>query len=124
MKTTIQTIALLVVAAALATPALATGSHADHDHSTAEGMVQHMQMLQTEDATKPQETEALVRKVDSASGKITLRHGAMPGMAAMTMVYRVKDKSLLDGIQAGDTVLFSAETIDGADTVTRIQRKP
>jgi Cu/Ag efflux protein CusF len=124
MKPTIQTLAALTVAAALAAPALAAGSHADHDHSTAEGMTQHMQMLQAEAAAGQREAEALVRKVDNAGGKITLRHGAMRGMSAMTMVYRVKDKAMLDGIQAGDTVLFSAESIDGADTVTRIQRKP
>lgn len=125
VKNTLQTIAVLTLSAALAAPALAAESHADHDHSTPQGMAQHMQMMQAASAAAgAHQTEGLVRKIDLAAGKITLRHGAMPGMAAMTMVYRVQNKALLDGIQAGDTVQFSAEKIDGADTVTALARKP
>lgn len=127
MKLAIQTLAALTLSAALAAPALATGSHADHDHSTPEGMAQHMQRMQgASAASDSHQAEGLVRKIDLAAGKITLRHGAIPGMnmGAMTMVYRVQNKALLDGIKAGDTVQFSAEKIDGADTVTAIARKP
>ncbi|OYV40998.1 MAG: hypothetical protein B7Z83_00350 [Thiomonas sp. 20-64-5] len=125
MKLTTQTLATLALAAALATPALAAESHADHDHSTPQGMAQHMQMMQGASAASgSHQAEGLVRKIDLAAGKITLRHAATADMAAMTMVYHVRDKALLDGIKAGDTVQFSAEKIDGADTVTAIARKP
>lgn len=131
MKLASKTLSALTLAAALAAPALATGSHADHDHSTPEGLAQHMQMMQgggasAASASQAHQTEGLVRKIDAANGKITLRHGAMPGMnmGAMTMVYRVQNKALLDGIKEGDTVQFSAEKIDGAYTVTAISRKP
>ena len=132
MKNSFQTVAALTLSAALAAPALATGSHADHDHSTPEGMAQHMQMMQdmpgmtatAQSASDQPQTEGVVRKIDLAAGKITLRHGATADMAAMTMIYRVRDKALLDGINEGGTVQFSAEKIDGADTVTAIARKP
>lgn len=53
------------------------------------------------------ETEGEVRKVDSETGKITLRHGPITGaleMSAMSMVFQVKDPSLLDRLQQGDRV--------------------
>ena len=127
----------LALAATLSTPALAEQSQADHDHSAPEGMAQHMQMMQGMNASAPaaaapsgaqseHQTFGVVRKIDLANGKITLRHGPIPalGMGAMTMNYRVRDKALLDGLKAGDTVEFSAKQIDGAYTVTSLKRKP
>ncbi len=128
MNKSLKTCSLLALAAALCTPALAAPSHADHDHSTPEGMAQHMQMMQpaASGAQGEHQTEGVVRKIDAASGKITLRHGPIPalGMGAMTMNYRVRDKALLDGLKAGDTVEFSAQQIDGAYTVLTLKRKP
>lgn len=65
-----------------------------------------------------------VRKVDRDAGKITLRHGAIASMdmPAMTMVYAVKDASVLEHLSAGDKVKFAAEKTDGGYTVTRIER--
>lgn len=68
--------------------------------------------------------EGEVRKVDKGAGKLTIRHGAIPGMdmpSAMTMVYRVKDAAMLDQVKAGDRIRFSAERAGGAFTVTRIE---
>jgi Cu/Ag efflux protein CusF len=39
----------------------------------------------------------------------------------MTMVFRVSDPKLLDGLNQGDKVRFAAENIQGAVTVTAIQ---
>ena len=130
MKTTLSTRTALALAVAMT---LGTGTmavaqtHADHDHSTPEGMQQHMQLMQQEQQGKAagqHEAEALVRKVDPAAGKITLRHGAIPGMGmgAMTMAYAVKDKAMLDGLKAGDKVRFAAEKVDGSYIVTRIEK--
>jgi Cu(I)/Ag(I) efflux system protein CusF len=67
-------------------------------------------------------TNGDVRKVDSAAGKLTIRHGPIDNldMAAMTMVFRVPDRALLAGVKEGDAVRFHAERVDGALTVTRI----
>ena len=62
-------------------------------------------------------------KIDQSLGKITLRHGEIPNlhMEAMTMVFAVRDKAMLDGLKAGDKVRFEAEEMNGAKTVMEIQ---
>jgi Cu/Ag efflux protein CusF len=64
-----------------------------------------------------------VRKVDKAQGKVTLKHGPIAhlDMPAMTMVFKVSDPRLLDGLNQGDKVRFTAENVKGAVTVTAIQ---
>lgn len=69
-------------------------------------------------------TEALVKKVDKAAGKLMLSHGPLPnGMPAMTMLFRVKDPAWLDQLKAGDQILFAADQVDGAMTVVALKRK-
>jgi len=68
-------------------------------------------------------TDGEVRKVDRDAGKLTLRHGPIANleMPAMTMVFRVVDPKMLDGLKDGDKVRFSAERVNGAITVTAIE---
>ena len=68
-------------------------------------------------------TDAEVRKVDKEGGKLTLKHGAIKNldMPGMTMVFQVKDKAMLDKLQAGDKVKFKAVDDAGKFTVTEIQ---
>src|SRR5438045_622658 len=64
-----------------------------------------------------------VRKVDKGAGKITLKHDAIPNleMPRMTMVFRVKDPSMLDQLKEGDKIKFAADKVNGALTVTEVQ---
>jgi Cu/Ag efflux protein CusF len=68
-------------------------------------------------------SEGVVRKIDAANAKITLRHGPLTNldMPPMTMVFRVQPPELLSGIKVGDKVKFHAEDINGSFTVTAIQ---
>jgi Cu/Ag efflux protein CusF len=68
-------------------------------------------------------TEGEVRKVDKAAGKIMLKHGPIRNldMPGMTMVFRVRDVSLLDKVKAGDKVRFTAEKVEGALTVVQME---
>jgi Cu(I)/Ag(I) efflux system protein CusF len=69
-------------------------------------------------------TDGEVRKVDQANGKITLRHGEIKNldMPPMTMVFGVKDKSLLSKVKAGDKVKFAADKdAAGEMFVTRLE---
>ena len=71
--------------------------------------------------------EGVVRKVSKDTGKVTLRHGEIKNldMPPMTMVFQVNDRAMLDGLEPGDKVHFSAETTaGGALVVTRIERAP
>ncbi|MBA2964667.1 MULTISPECIES: copper-binding protein [Ramlibacter] len=101
--------ALLASAGAYAQQAPESGDHASH-HSTQAA------------ASAPQ-SEGEVRKIDLAQGKVTLRHGPLVNldMPAMTMVFTVPDKKLLDGLKEGDKVKFTAEKQNGAYIVTVLQ---
>jgi len=70
--------------------------------------------------------EGEIRKIDKSAAKITIRHGPMPklDMPAMTMVFQVKDKALLDAVKPGDKVRFDAEKAGGAFFVTEMQAAP
>jgi len=65
-----------------------------------------------------------VRKIDREAGKLTLRHGRIESldMPGMTMVFRVADPKMLDGLKEGDKLRFTADRIQGAITVTGIER--
>jgi Cu(I)/Ag(I) efflux system periplasmic protein CusF len=65
-----------------------------------------------------------VTKLDKETGRITLRHGEIKSldMPPMTMVFRVREPKLLDGVAVGDRIRFAAERIDGAYTVTAISK--
>ena len=78
------------------------------------------------DAGAPPSTEGEVRKVDKAAGKITLKHGPITNldMPGMTMIFRVSDPALLDKVKAGDKVRFTAEKVDGALTIVRMEAAP
>lgn len=67
--------------------------------------------------------EGEIRKIDKSAAKITIKHGPMAklDMPAMTMVFQVKDKALLDVVKAGDKVRFDAERSGGAYIVTEIE---
>lgn len=68
--------------------------------------------------------DGTVKKVDQALGKLTLQHGPLEnlGMPAMTMVFRVKDAAWLGQVKAGDRIRFAAEKLNGAYTVTQIEK--
>ena len=75
--------------------------------------------------TSPAEfTDSEVRKIDRDNQKITLKHNPLKNldMPGMTMVFRMQDVALLDTVQAGDKVRFTAEKIDGKFTVTKIEK--
>ena len=93
---------LLLIAAAAAAP---LASHAA-SHAAATDM-----------------TEAEVRKVDKEGGKLTLKHAEIKNldMPGMTMVFVVKDKTMLDKLAPGDKVKFKAVNEAGKFTVTEIQ---
>ena len=55
--------------------------------------------------------EGKVIAVVPASSEIVLTHGEIKGfMDAMTMGYQIQPPSLLEGVQAGDTVRFTIDT--------------
>lgn len=71
-------------------------------------------------------TDAEIRRIDTAAGKVSLKHGEIKNldMPPMSMVFQVPDTSQLAGLKVGDAVRFTADQVNGAYTVIRIERRP
>ncbi len=64
-----------------------------------------------------------VRRIDTEAGKITLKHGSIDALQlpAMTLVYLI-EVDLLEGIQPGDKVRFTAERRNDQYVVIKIKK--
>jgi Cu(I)/Ag(I) efflux system periplasmic protein CusF len=80
-------------------------------------------LLATNHEPSVQLTEGEVRKVDKDAKKITIKHAPIVylDMPAMTMVFQVKDSTLLEKVKPGDKIKFTAEKTGGAFTLTTIE---
>jgi Cu/Ag efflux protein CusF len=67
-----------------------------------------------------------ITRLDVAGGRVTLKHGEIKNldMPPMTMVFRVADPRLLEGLAVGQRIGFTAERINGQYTVTSVTRAP
>lgn len=67
-------------------------------------------------------SEGEVRKVDRKNGRIMIKHGKLAnlGMPAMTMVFEVKDDTLLEAVKAGSKIRFVAEKNGNGYQVTQL----
>ncbi len=69
-------------------------------------------------------TDAEVKRVDAATGMITLKHGAFANlrMAPMTMAYKAKDAAMVQQAHAGDRVKVRVEDVGGTLTIVEMVR--
>ncbi|MEV8472449.1 copper-binding protein [Ralstonia sp. UNC404CL21Col] len=67
-------------------------------------------------------SEGEIKKIDTAAGKLTIKHGPLDnlGMEPMTMVFRVQDPAMLSKVAVGSKVRFIADKVNGALTVTAL----
>ena len=67
-------------------------------------------------------SEGEIRKIDQATGKITLAHGEIKSidMPPMTMVFTVKNPALFGDLKKGDKVRFAVVREDGKLVLTEI----
>ena len=78
-------------------------------------------------ASAQQTIKGTVTGIDEPSGTISIQQ-TVPGTVgangtAVTDSYKVKDGLLFNAVQSGDKVSFSAETIDGAKTITKLEKE-
>lgn len=61
--------------------------------------------------------------VDPVAGTVTIRHGLIlnPFMEAMTMIFRVSDRSMLEGRRPGDRIRFKVERASRSFVVVWIE---
>ncbi|WP_244141496.1 copper-binding protein [Burkholderia gladioli] len=105
--------ALAAALGAAATPALADDDMAG------------MKMAAPADTAKDAGlTDAEVRKVDPATGMITLKHGTLAnlGMPAMTMAYKARDAAMVQQAHAGDKVRVRVENVKGTLTIVKLAK--
>ncbi|MBP0593771.1 copper-binding protein [Paraburkholderia sp. LEh10] len=71
-------------------------------------------------------TEAEVKKVDTETGMVTLKHGALDnvGMPPMTMAFKAKDAAMVKQVHEGDKVKVRVENVDGALTIVTLKKQP
>ncbi len=63
-----------------------------------------------------------IRKVDAGASRVVIKHGEWTGMhmSAMTMAFKVRPASLLDGLKVSDKVHFAIEQEGNDFVVTAI----
>ena len=122
MNTPLKTL-LAGISFALLTPMAALADDAHHKPTTAAAGTAAGTAADSAAGFAADMTDAEVRKIDLGAGKVTLKHAAIKSldMPAMTMVFVVKDKAMLDKLKGGDKVKFKAINDAGKFTVTEIQ---
>lgn len=121
----------LATAALLAGPCLAvaqSGTDAGHSHHSHHAQHAHdgAAKQDAKPATSLPMTDGEVRKVDKATGRMTVRHGRIENlnMNGMTMIFAVADKSWLDQFKEGDKVRLAVDRVNGAFTIVAIEAAP
>ncbi|MGJ8571924.1 MAG: copper-binding protein [Hoeflea sp.] len=68
-------------------------------------------------------TKGVVKKLDAKAKKVTLIHEELKNldMPAMTMVFRIKDDTLLAKLKQGANVEFVADRVEGKLTVVELK---
>ena len=81
----------------------------DHDHSMDHG--------------KGMDAEGVIKKIQAGQNKIKIKHGPIDklGMPGMTMVFKVEDAALLEGLSKGGEVMFSVDNTSGGFVITDIK---
>jgi len=110
-------VAFSALAAILATPAFAGDGMA--------GMSMSGKTSATKTPASSALTDAEVRNVDTASGMVTLKHGALEnvGMPPMTMAFKAKDAAMVKQVHEGDKVKVRVENVDGTLTIVKMEKQ-
>jgi len=68
-------------------------------------------------------TEGEIRKINTDTGKVTIKHGPITNldMPPMSMVFGVEDKAMLEGLDKGDKVKFYVIDKDGKMIIQEIE---
>ncbi|CAB3685483.1 hypothetical protein LMG22037_02699 [Paraburkholderia phenoliruptrix] len=105
------------LAAFIAAPAFAGNETAGTNMS--------MKPVTSQVSSKDALTDAEVRKVDAASGMVTLKHGALAnvGMPPMTMAFKAKDPAMIKQVREGDKVKVRVENVDGTLTIVKLEKQ-
>lgn len=70
--------------------------------------------------------KGVVRKIDLASARASVKHEEIPNlnMPGMTMSFAVQDPQVLNGLVVGDQIHFVADEVDGELTILWLEKLP
>lgn len=73
--------------------------------------------------TSTRQADGTIRKVDTATGKLTIAHGPLEalGMPSMTMAFRVAERAMLESVKVGDKIRFVPAQVGGDLTVLSLE---
>ncbi|VVD76564.1 RND transporter MFP subunit [Pandoraea pneumonica] len=113
----------LLALAALGTHA--TLALAASDMANMPGMAMSPPAQHAKPAAGAQLTDAVVRKVDPATGMVTIKHGPLEnvGMPAMTMAFKTRDAAMAAQVHEGDKVKVRVENVNGTMTIVRLEKQ-
>jgi Cu/Ag efflux protein CusF len=65
----------------------------------------------------------VIEEVNAETGRLTINHEALIDldMEAMTMVFRLADPAMIEGLDAGDVIEFVADRVNGRLTVMALR---
>lgn len=68
-------------------------------------------------------TNGVVRRIDAANGKVTIKHDEIVNldMPGMTMVFKLQDKAQAAGLSVGQAVRFHVDMEGDAMVITHIE---
>ena len=68
-------------------------------------------------------TNGVVRRIDAANGKVTIKHDEIVNldMPGMTMVFKLQDKAQATGLSVGQAVRFHVKMEGNAMVITQIE---
>lgn len=90
-------------------------AHEGHEHEQPATMVAPV--------VPSQMSSGEIKKIDKSAGKLTIQHGPLLNlnMPGMTMVFKVKDATMLESVKVGDKINFVAEKVNGSLTLTQLE---
>jgi Cu(I)/Ag(I) efflux system protein CusF len=105
------------LALAVAAPALADSTGGKSNISTVSGV--------DRSGMTTAEGSGVVKAVDTKAGTVTIQHGPIAALKwpAMTMAFKVNPRSLLGGVNVGQSVKFTLMQMGGTTQLTAIQPK-
>lgn len=115
-------IATLILSIAAASASIAAGIDGMNNMDDMKGMAKPNAQASTTAASEFSEGE--IRTLYKDEGQVTIKHGEIKNlhMSAMTMMFAVKEKSMLAKLQVGDKVKFKAIEKSGALLITEIKK--
>lgn len=65
----------------------------------------------------------VIKEVNAETGRLTINHEALVDldMEAMTMIFRVAEPQMIEGLDVGDTIEFVADRVSGRLTVVALR---